>query len=177
MGECVLIIVLQLKHQAMFILWYFYDISDVISESGPVHDLVAMPMSTSLTVSWAAPGHSNGAILYYVVRYRQQQIGSCLAEHMSWTPKVDVDPDETSYLIQALSPYSVYGIRVWAHTAAGKGQFTTISVTTQAAGMANRILSAVWMYTGKLWFTLQHNHQVLRRKGRDFLCENCSLKI
>ena len=106
-----------------------------ISESGPVRSLVAKATSTSLVITWDAPKHSNSHILYYVIRYREQQVGNCEMGRLLWTPKVDVDPDQTEYHIKELKPYSVYGIRVWAHTTAGKGQFSTITVTTEPSGI------------------------------------------
>jgi len=105
------------------------------SESGPVQNLVAKATSTSLTVTWDAPVHSNSHIMYYVIRYREQQVGSCESGRLVWTPKVDIDPNETIYLIKYLKPFSIYGIRVWAHTTSGKGQFSTITVTTEPSGI------------------------------------------
>ena len=110
---------------------------------------------------WQPPRSTNGRVLYYVLRYRERRIGNCPTEVSNWKPYIDVDSDQSQYTIQGLSAYSQYDIRVWAHTDAGKGQFTTVTLTTLPTGLYEILY-------GRLLLIVNHCysfHQVCIRLG------------
>jgi len=49
---------------------------------------------------------------------------------------MDIDSDRRQAVVTDLRPYSHYQLKIWARTAAGRGQVAVAFATTASAGMS-----------------------------------------
>ena len=80
--------------------------------------------STSITVSWSAPGTPNGVITEYQLQ--------CSGGGQSYSPVVP--GSQTTTTLSGLLPYTNYSCNITAHTSVGGGPAATTSVTTEQDG-------------------------------------------
>jgi hypothetical protein len=106
-----------------------------LTGSGPVEGLTVSATSpTSLVTSWSSPAVSNGIVSKYLVSHRQLQIGGCAEKTEAWSRWQKLDPDQMESVLQNLSPYSRYQVRVLAETEVGLGKETVAEGITQPTG-------------------------------------------
>ena len=118
--------------------WFCTAIGVFLTESNRVVDLHISPESSStLLVAWRRPTQSNGAVDIYLMRYRLMRVGDCpsLDPPGRWSRLLDMDNNQLRSVINDLVPYSRYQVKLWARTAAGRGQVAVDFANTATAGL------------------------------------------
>jgi len=138
-----------------------------LSESSRVVDLrVSSQSSDSLLLAWQHPTQSNGPVEIYLMRYRLTRVGDCptLDPPGRWSRLLDIDNNQLQAVINDLLPYSRYQVKIWARTAAGRGQVAIAYATTAAAGLCS---FTEWPQTWRTWNTLNMENS---GNSRGILC-------
>ena len=92
-----------------------------------------MPEDVSrLRVIWDAPAKPNGVVEYYIIEQQMLQHGSCVEETKAWSLPDEVEGSIHEIILHDLLPYSLYAVRLYAGTSAGRGS-PVISVGRTAA--------------------------------------------
>ena len=98
---------------------------------------VSSQSSNSLHIRWQPPTLSNGPLNLYLLRYRLTALGDCppVSPSPPWSRLVGVDADQLQAVVTDLRPYAHYQLKIWARTAAGRGQVAVAWATTAATGI------------------------------------------
>ena len=85
------------------------------------------------------------------MRYRMTAVGDCPPlESPRWSRLMDIDSDRRQAVITDLRPYSHYQLKIWARTAAGRGQVAVAFATTASAGMSVTVAVDLLVSGGRL---------------------------
>jgi len=77
-------------------------------------------------------------------------VGDCPPlESPRWSRLMDIDSDRRQAVITDLRPYSHYQLKIWARTAAGRGQVAVAFATTASAGMSATVAVGLLVSGGR----------------------------
>ena len=106
---------------------YVFDVNE--SPSAPDAPVLSSPLSTSLLVTWSAPGNMGSAINDYDIQYRQGSSGS----FSNWS----YSGNSTSATITGLTVSTLYEVRVRASSDEGTSNWSQVSSFTTGSVATN----------------------------------------
>lgn len=108
--------------------------------SSPLGIKAIVSGSSSITVSWLPPLHSNGKLTKYnvymgtVAVAETQSASNRIRDGVSGLRKRSVPADTNKFLFESLRPDVKYEFRVSANTRVGEGDFAAVQKTLQKSG-------------------------------------------